>query len=426
MKHSLCLLLEVLILLLHVRVSDSFLIIVTHCQKRATVTTTRTRIPLTKGTDQEPENQYATASEKFNARWNVMFERLKEYKEENGDCLVPHKYAEDPKLGRWVTKQRRVSTVDEKTKQERRDKLNSIGFVWSVRELGRSSKWDKKWNDKFERLLQYKQENGDCLVPQNYKEYKEDTLLPSLGKWVSQQRSLQANNKLRSDRRSKLESIGFVWVAGESLTAYEEKWEEMFERLEEYSREYGNCLVPDRYKEDPSLGIWVNHMRQGRNDLDSERICRLESIGFVWDALDQQWEEMFLKLEEYRRQHGDCLVPFNYKHDPSLGDWVSNMRRRRANIHSQRKCRLESIGFVWDARDHTWESMFAKLDEYRQKHGNCLVPSKYKEDPSLGDWVSRQRQQRASDKLDSTRRERLESIGFKWQAKGGHPVSKSL
>ena len=81
--------------------------------------------------------------------------------------------------------QRKLSTIDDKTKQERRDKLNSIGFVWSVRELGRSSKRDKAWNDKFERLVEYKQEHGDCLVPQNYKEYKGDTLLPSLGTWVS-------------------------------------------------------------------------------------------------------------------------------------------------------------------------------------------------------------------------------------------------
>ena len=94
-----------------------------------------------------------------------MFERLKEYKEEYGDCLVPKRYADDPKLGLWVSRQRRISTLDDKTKKERRDKLNSIGFVWSVREAGRSSKLDKKWNDKFERLVQYKQEHGDCLVP---------------------------------------------------------------------------------------------------------------------------------------------------------------------------------------------------------------------------------------------------------------------
>ena len=186
-------------------------------------------------------------------------------------------------------------------------------------ERGRSSKLDKKWNDKFDRLVQYKQEHGDCLVPQNYKEYKEDTLLPSLGTWVSHQRKLYANNKLRPDRMSKLESIGFVWVAGESLTAREKQWEEMFSRLEEYTRQHGDCLVPQAYEEDPSLGDWVHNMRCRRKDLDSERFSRLESIGFVWDAFDKQWEEMFAKLEKYRQLHGDCLVPRHYKEDPSLG-----------------------------------------------------------------------------------------------------------
>ena len=69
-----------------------------------------------------------------------MFERLKKYKEKHGDCLVPQKYEDDPELGRWVATQRRVSTLDDRAKQERRDKLNSIGFVWSVRESYRSPK----------------------------------------------------------------------------------------------------------------------------------------------------------------------------------------------------------------------------------------------------------------------------------------------
>ena len=51
------------------------------------------------------------------------------------------------------------------------------------------------------------------------------------------------------------------------------------------------------------------NMRSRRENLDSERFSRLESIGFVWDPLDQQWEEMFAKLEEYRQENGDCLVP---------------------------------------------------------------------------------------------------------------------
>jgi hypothetical protein len=102
-------------------------------------------------------------------------------------------------------------------------------------------------------------------------------------------------------------------VAGESLTAYEEQWEGMFAKLEQYRQQHGDCLVSHHYEEDPSLGIWVDNQRSGRSNLDSEKITRLESIGFVWGALDQQWEDMFTKLERYRQQHADCCVPQNYK-----------------------------------------------------------------------------------------------------------------
>jgi hypothetical protein len=288
----------------------------------------------------------ATASElRFNARWNVMFERLKEYKEEHGNCLVPQRYEDDPQLGKWVSMQRTISILDDKAKQERIDKLNSIGFVWSARQAGRSSKRDKMWNEKFKMLLQYKYEHGDCLVPQNYEKD------PSLGRWVVTQRKLYANNKLRSDRRSKLESVGFVWVSGKSLTTHDKQWENMFAKLEEYCRENGDCLVPQFYKEDPSLARWVSKQRFRRDKLDPTRRERLESIGFVWNLFDQQWEEMFAKLKEYCRKHGDCLVPSCYKDDHSIGVWVRKQRSRRDKLDATRRERLESIGFVWRVSD---------------------------------------------------------------------------
>ena len=38
-------------------------------------------------------------------QWDNMFERLKAYKSENGDCLVPKRFAKDPRLGTWVETQ---------------------------------------------------------------------------------------------------------------------------------------------------------------------------------------------------------------------------------------------------------------------------------------------------------------------------------
>jgi hypothetical protein len=64
-----------------------------------------------------PETRFAiSASEKFNSRWNVMFERLQRYEEERGDCLFPQKYEEDPQLDKSSSHQRSISTVDDKMK----------------------------------------------------------------------------------------------------------------------------------------------------------------------------------------------------------------------------------------------------------------------------------------------------------------------
>jgi hypothetical protein len=79
-----------------------------------------------------------------------MFERLRKYKEEHGNCLVPRRYEEDAELTEWGATQRSISTND-KMKQERRDKLSSIGFAWSVREPYMTPILDKRWNDKFQR-----------------------------------------------------------------------------------------------------------------------------------------------------------------------------------------------------------------------------------------------------------------------------------
>jgi hypothetical protein len=115
-----------------------------------------------------------------------------------------------------------VTIVADKTKQECCDKLNLIGFVCSVWERGRSSKIDERWNNKFQRLVQYKQKQAWGL---SYSEnYKQD---PSQCCLVATQQNIYANNKLRSDLRIRFELLGCVWMAGESLTGNEDQWEDM-------------------------------------------------------------------------------------------------------------------------------------------------------------------------------------------------------
>lgn len=66
--------------------------------------------------------------------------------------------------------------------------------------------------------------------------------------------------------------------------------------------------------------------------------------------------------------------------------------------------------------------MQKQLEEYKIEHGDCNVPTKYKQNTALGRWVSTQRSEfkkfcrgdKAGIGIDSERISRLNSIDFVW------------
>ena len=73
-----------------------------------------------------------------NKKWMSMFQRLVEYKKQHRNTAVPKKYDEDPKLGEWVSKQRRLYKNNQLL-PNRYALLNSVGFEW-VGVIGRAKK----------------------------------------------------------------------------------------------------------------------------------------------------------------------------------------------------------------------------------------------------------------------------------------------
>lgn len=149
--------------------------------------------------------------------WDEQFKALVAFYKENGHCKVPARYSSNPKLGRWVMTQRRQFTLmvqgySSALTIERIQRLESIGFTWSVRPEPKSS-----WNIKFEELKAYKELFGNCMVPQRYQAN------PSLGTWVHTQRrqyKLMKEGKKSSMTQEKaeaLDSIGFYWTAKNAL-----------------------------------------------------------------------------------------------------------------------------------------------------------------------------------------------------------------
>lgn len=341
-----------------------------------------------------------------------MFNRLKAYKKENLDCLVPAQYQKDKPLGFWVRTQR-AKLKDGSLTKERKAKLDSIGFAWYVK-----PDRDDVWNSMFEKLQAYQRDHGDCLVPQLY---SKDT---TLGNWVTTQRSNNKANFLTPERKEKLDSIGFVWYVKPDR---DDEWNRMYKKLKYYALEKGDCLVPQQYTEDPHLGLWVSTQRRSyrANTMTQKRKSNLDSIGFVWKAKvdsDEQWNSMLQQLQAYKQTHGDTLVPFEYEENPALGFWVARQRRNNnaKELTKERKAQLESIGFSWDTStewDAQWNRMFEKLQAYQRDHGNCLVPQLYTKDTSLGIWVAAQRKNNKIKALTAERKAKLDSVGFAWYVK---------
>ena len=145
---------------------------------------------------------------KRNKKWNLQYGKLVEFQQKNGHCIVPQRHEQDKSLGQWVRKQRRNYTSNT-IPQGRKDLLDEIGFIWRV-------KADENWLQQYEKLVEFKQKSGHCIVPVKYERDK------ALGRWVATQRNLHTNNTLPQNRKDLLSDLGVVWkvkkLAARSIT----------------------------------------------------------------------------------------------------------------------------------------------------------------------------------------------------------------
>ena len=98
-----------------------------------------------------------------------------------------------------------------------------------------------------------------------------------------------------------------------------------------------------------------------------------------------------------------------------LGDQRPAHRRCIGELATDRIEQLESIGFIWKPVSNCWDDMFKRLQTYHALHGDCLVPTRYKKDPALGQWVRRQRNRNKASTLPVDQKAKLDSIGFVWE-----------
>lgn len=223
-------------------------------------------------------------------------------------------------------------------------------------------------------------------------------------------------------------------------------FEYRIKELQKFKKTFGHCNVPNRYKDDPSLGHWVTDIRgaykkiqlgeRPKPNLTQANIEKLEEMGFEWTQVfpNQSFDANIAKLKKFRQKHGHCNVTQQNKDDPSLGRWVRTMRSAFKQIQLGKNTRtkltqsmikqLEDLGFQWEIRNLSFATNITKLRNFKEKYGHCNVPNRYKEDPSLGHWVSDIRGAYKKIKLGKSTRmnltqskiDQLEEMGFEWDA----------
>lgn len=204
------------------------------------------------------------------ALWERHFQEWVQFRKRAGHGNVPRTWQESP-LGLWVRSQRRLRREGE-LPPDRERRLTRAGFVWEPR--------DDAWESQFAKLAKFKRRHGHTRVPARWSQDRE------LGRWVRRQREMRRDGTLDSDRRRRLDRMGFDWDPGRDLTYQTQLWEARYAELRTFKARFGHTSVPQRFPANPSLGRWVNKQRvlrrQGRLERGRER--RLRKLGFAWEA----------------------------------------------------------------------------------------------------------------------------------------------
>ena len=214
---------------------------------------------------------------------------------------------------------------------------------------------DSRWNDYYKQLQEYKKEYGNIDVPQSYEQNG-----IKLGQWLSTQRQAykgKGNSRITQDQIKLLEELGMNWQVNDK------QWNDYYELLKEYKKEYGNINVPYSYEKDgKKLGIWLSNQKQIYNgktkgNLNETRIQLLEELGMSWDKTHRIWHDYYEQLKEYKEEHGNIDVPTYYQvNQINLGVWLHHQRQaykgQKSCVITKNQIRLlNELNIDWNLRD---------------------------------------------------------------------------
>lgn len=272
----------------------------------------------------------------------------------------------------WETKWQQKTTEFKsfsKVLVSNNDELPSESAIKDKEHDNRDDIEDATWGKRYNELVQYRKQNGNCLVPKLYQQNLE------LGIWVDTQKTRYNHWKLPIQRVVDLERLGMGWKM--HLNTHQDSvWDRKYEELVTFATEHGHCRIPRNYH-DGVLSKWVYNQRtQYLNLQDNKsshmtryRVGCLEEIGFEWrlryhdkakrtgHRFDVMWLIRYKELTEFHSIHGHCNITEDYNLK-KLTRWIYVQRRTyrkknegfQTNLTDERIQLLNKINFQWIGR----------------------------------------------------------------------------
>ncbi len=337
--------------------------------------------------------------------WEQTFEKAAAYYRKYGSLESGN--AEYSEISQWIIRQREKYR-NGKLSAEYTDRLSEIGMIWDT---------DEAWRHSYGLARKYFEENGSLDIPAGY--IAEDGT--ALGAWYRSVRRGYLDGTIGEEKSCLLEKIGI-----ESASLNARTWLKMYGIAKEYFEKHGDLSINAKYTADSGekIGVWISGQRymyrQGK--LTAEQIDALERIGMKWQRYRDRWETGIAYAEEYFEENGSLDAAADYVTDDgfALGRWLASQRRKYKAEKLSADCieRLSKLGFVWNAAGAAWETGFADLARYSAKCGSANPSAELVTETgfALGAWAANQKTAYRTGKLSRERIERLENIGFVWDA----------
>jgi hypothetical protein len=193
-----------------------------------------------------------------------------------------------------------------------------------------------------------------------------------------------------------------------------ESWNEKYDQLVAFKEEHGHLMIPqksfpDADKKLVALANFCRNLRQQYKSslqketkhlcfLTEDRIQRLTSIGFIWNAHEANWYERYDDLVDFTQRYGHANVPRQWDENEQLAGWTPYQRQRYKTQQkgdplgkplTERQIELmEQIGFKWDPKEVVWWNFYEDLKEFGQRNGHFRVPAQYPKNSRLSRWLA--------------------------------------